>query len=89
MGWRIRRTLNLGPLRGTLSKSGIGLSFGVPGVRVGIGPDGRRQVTLGFPGLGISWTKSLGRPRGDAGSEAPRLETAGEGSKRGGRRGLG
>ncbi len=81
MGWRFRRTLNLGPLRGTLSKSGLGLSFGVPGIRLGVGPDGRRQLTLGFPGLGVSWTKSLGRPRGDVGGEAPRLGTAMRGER--------
>ncbi len=71
MGFRLRRVFNLGPLRATLSKTGVGLSAGLPGLRVGVGADGRRQVTLGFPGTGLSWTKSFGKPRVDPEAEGP------------------
>jgi hypothetical protein len=40
MGWYLRKSLKLGPLRFNLSKSGIGTSIGVKGLRVGTGPKG-------------------------------------------------
>ena len=40
MGWYLRKSLKLGPLRFNLSKSGIGASVGVKGLRVGTGPKG-------------------------------------------------
>lgn len=40
MGWYLRKSLRLGPLRINLSKSGIGGSVGVRGLRVGTGPKG-------------------------------------------------
>ena len=41
MGWYLRKSLNLGPIRINLSKSGIGASAGIKGLRVGTGPRGR------------------------------------------------
>lgn len=41
------------------SKSGIGFSFGGNGSRYTIGPDGRRTRTVGLPGTGIYYTKTL------------------------------
>jgi hypothetical protein len=41
MGWYLRKSLNLGPIRINLSKSGIGVSAGVKGLRVGTGPRGK------------------------------------------------
>ena len=40
MGWYIRKSKNFGPLRLNLSKSGIGISVGVKGARIGNGPNG-------------------------------------------------
>jgi hypothetical protein len=40
VGWYLRKSLRLGPLRINLSKSGIGASVGVTGLRVGTGPKG-------------------------------------------------
>lgn len=40
MGWYLRKSLSLGPLRFNLSKSGIGTSIGVKGLRIGTGPAG-------------------------------------------------
>src|SRR5690349_15613097 len=40
MGWYLRKSLRLGPLRINLSKSGVGGSVGVTGLRVGTGPKG-------------------------------------------------
>jgi hypothetical protein len=41
VGWYLRKSLKLGPLRINLSKSGLGGSVGVKGLRVGTGPRGR------------------------------------------------
>lgn len=40
MGWYFRRSVKFGPLRLNLSKSGVGYSVGVKGLRVGTGPRG-------------------------------------------------
>ena len=40
MGIFIKKSKNLGPLRGNLSKSGIGASVGITGFRIGVGPKG-------------------------------------------------
>lgn len=40
MGWYLRKSFGIGPLRLNLSKSGLGLSGGVKGLRVGTGPRG-------------------------------------------------
>lgn len=41
MGFYLRKSFKLGPLRINLSKSGLGASAGVTGFRVGTGPKGR------------------------------------------------
>ena len=50
MGFYFRKSVNVGPLRFNLSKSGIGISTGVPGFRVGMGPRGN-YVHMGRAGL--------------------------------------
>ncbi len=40
MGFYIRKAFSFGPVRLNLSKSGLGVSFGVTGLRVGAGPKG-------------------------------------------------
>lgn len=55
MGFRFRRTLNLGPFRWTTTANGSGFSFGIPGFRIGKGADGRSRITLSIPGTGFSW----------------------------------
>lgn len=50
MGFYIRRSVSVGPFRFNLSKSGIGLSMGVKGLRVGTGPRGN-YVHMGRGGL--------------------------------------
>jgi hypothetical protein len=60
MPWGFRRSLRIaGPLRLNLSKSGLGLSLGVPGLHIGRGPRGP-YVRAGLPGTGIYYRKSLG-----------------------------
>ena len=41
MAWYLRKSLKVGPIRFNLSKSGIGTSVGVKGLRIGSGPRGK------------------------------------------------
>lgn len=59
MSWRFRKVLGRGPFRWTLSKRGIGWSFGIPGLRYGVSPNGSRYVSFGLPGTGLYWIKYL------------------------------
>src|SRR5438270_3002606 len=87
MGFYIRKALKVGPLRFNLSKSGIGVSAGIKGLRVGTGPRGN-YVHMGRGGL--YFRKSLNGPRGAVVSDGksflpgepiaflPELSTCGE-----------
>ncbi len=50
MGFYLRKAFNFGPLRLNLSKSGLGVSFGVKGARISTGPRGA-YVHMGRYGL--------------------------------------
>jgi len=50
MGFYVRKSLKAGPFRFNLSSSGIGVSAGVPGFRVGTGPRGN-YVHMGANGV--------------------------------------
>lgn len=50
MGFYLRKSISVGPLRFNLSKSGIGVSTGIKGLRVGVGPRGN-YVHMGRNGL--------------------------------------
>ncbi len=57
MGFRMRKSINLGGgVRLNLSKSGVGMSLGVKGLRAGIGPRGTR-FTASIPSTGLSYQK--------------------------------
>ncbi|MEI8291171.1 MAG: DUF4236 domain-containing protein [Verrucomicrobiota bacterium] len=57
MGWRFRKTFGRGPIRWTLSKRGIGWSWGIPGLRYGVSPSGQRYFSFGIPGTGLYYIK--------------------------------
>lgn len=42
MAWRFRKFKNFGPFRASVSKKGVGTSFGFLGFRLGVSPDGRK-----------------------------------------------
>ncbi len=50
MGLYLRKSIRVGPLRFNLSRSGVGISVGIPGFRVGSGPRGN-YVHMGRGGL--------------------------------------
>jgi hypothetical protein len=71
MAWRFRKVFSTGPFRLNLSRRGVGWSWGVPGLRYGVSADGRRYLSVGFPGLGLYWIKYLGPAARDAGRALP------------------
>lgn len=58
MGFYLRKGFNFGPIRVNLSKSGLGVSAGVKGARIGINSQGRAYVHGGRHGL--YYRKNLG-----------------------------
>ena len=65
MGWSFRKSLNFGPFRLNLSKSGVGMSTGVKGARISTGPRGTRFTASKY---GVTYTKTLAsRHRGKLG----------------------
>ena len=57
MSWIFRKIFRFGPFRTTLSKGGVGASWGIPGFRIGVSANGRKYITLGIPGTGLYFTK--------------------------------
>lgn len=71
MGFYIRKSLQAGPFRVNLSKSGLGVSVGIKGFRIGTGPRGN-YVHIGRGGVyyRASFNGNLGRrPRTKAGDQ--------------------
>lgn len=55
MGWYFRKSVNLGPFRVNLSRSGVGYSVGTRGFRVGRSATGRTYTSAGIPGTGLGY----------------------------------
>lgn len=66
MGFRFRKSIKMGPLRFTLSKSGVSASVGVKGYRVTKTANGRVRRTASIPGTGISYVTETGGQHGKA-----------------------
>jgi len=64
MGFYVRRSVNFGPLRVNLSKSGLGYSVGGRGFRTGVRADGRRYTRVSVPGTGVGYHQTHARPTG-------------------------
>lgn len=63
MGFRLRKSINLGGARINLSKSGVGYSFGAKGMRITKCANGRTRNTVGIPGTGISYVSESGKAK--------------------------
>jgi hypothetical protein len=59
MSWIFRKVFRSGPFRTTVSKGGVGMSWGIPGFRFGISPSGRKYISIGIPGTGLYFIKYL------------------------------
>jgi hypothetical protein len=57
MAWYWRKTKNYGPVRTTVSKKGVGSSFGFLGFRFGVSADGRKFWSFGIRGTGLYYIK--------------------------------
>lgn len=51
MGFYLRKSFKLGPVRFNLSKSGVGISAGIKGARVGVNARGKKYIHLGRGGI--------------------------------------
>jgi len=82
MDFRYRKSINLGPFRLNLSKKSVGISAGVKGARIGVGP---REVktTLSFPGTGMRYVKENRLKGSPPVLKAPRGQQARKESQRG------
>src|SRR5712692_8588823 len=74
MGFYLRKSLSVGPFRFNLSKSGIGLSAGIRGFRVGTGPRGN-YVQMGLGGIYFRQTIP-GSKKHNIPSEVPEKESS-------------
>ncbi len=79
MGWSFRRSMNVGPLRINLSRSGVGYSVGGRGFRTGVRAGGRRYSSLSIPGTGIRYQTGDGRSTGSGASGCLVMLAAGAG----------
>lgn len=70
MGFYVRKSVSVGPFRFNLSKSGVGVSAGVKGFRVGTGPRGN-YVHIGRGGL--YYRATLERPGPGGTNQAPKI----------------
>lgn len=60
MGSRFHKSIKIGPARVNFSKSGIGYSVGTKGARITKSAKGKTRATVGIPGTGLSYSKSIG-----------------------------
>ncbi|MCQ6280843.1 DUF4236 domain-containing protein [Bacillus sp. EB600] len=61
MGLNFRKSFKIAPgIRMNVGKKGVGVSFGVPGLRYTINSSGRKTTTVGIPGSGISYSTTSG-----------------------------
>ncbi len=62
MGLRYKKQITIFPgVKLNISKSGLSLSVGKKGAHVTAGTSGRKSVSVGLPGTGLSYTKSIGK----------------------------
>lgn len=69
MGLRFRWRIKIAPgLRLNLSRRGGSVSVGVPGATLGLGR--AKRLTIGIPGTGVSYSRSLGGASGKQSSHS-------------------
>lgn len=60
MGFRFRKTISIMPgVKLNIGKTGITTSIGPKGATLNIGRRGRKRVTIGVPGTGLSYSDQL------------------------------
>lgn len=71
MSWTFRKIFRSGPMRTTLSKGGVGMSWGISGFRFGVSANGRKYITIGIPGTGLYFTKYLSNQKSNSIEQPP------------------
>lgn len=75
MGFRFRKSIRVGKyFRVNVSKSGIGYSIGKRGARITVSANGRKTGTVGIPGTGITYSKTLGGGKTPAHAPVPAVQ---------------
>ena len=72
MGLRFRKSIKLGGFRINFSKSGIGYSYGVKGLRYTKTANGKDRITASIPGTGISYVEESARKKRKGSSTEPK-----------------
>ena len=63
MGFRFQRRVRIAPgVRLNLSKSGVGVSVGRTGLRLGMDAKRKKYFSVGLPGTGLSYRSFFGHP---------------------------
>ncbi len=82
MGLRVQRRIRIAKgVYLNVSKTGVGISSGVPGLRVGVNSRGQSYSSVGIPGTGIRYASTSHAPRtqwiphGPEGHQIPMAET--------------
>lgn len=57
MGWIYRKSYRMGPFRTSVSRRGVGTSWGLSFFRFGVTSDERRYLRVTIPGTGLYWMK--------------------------------
>ena len=64
MSIRVHRSVSRGILRLFVTRSGPGISVGIPGFRVSRNWSGQFYLTVGFKGSGVYWRQRLFKKKG-------------------------
>lgn len=59
MRWSISEGWSFGPFKCTVSKTGVNLSVGIPGARVGINSNGQGSLRVGKKGFAYAKRKKI------------------------------
>lgn len=59
MAFFFRKSIKIGPIWINFSKSGIGVSVGIPGARIGKTATGKTYVSGSAPGTGMGYRKYI------------------------------
>ena len=86
MGFRFRKSVNLGPFRLNFSKSGVGASVGTKGFRVTKKAGGGTRTTASIPGTGISYVTETSGKKSSAGKGTGGKSAGETGKKSGGKK---
>lgn len=63
MGFKWRKSMNIGPVRANVSTRGVGWSINLEICRLGISAQGRIYFSAGIPGTGLYYTSNLNEVR--------------------------